>query len=136
MPGIRPYAEVVGQEDVSQALVGVAGPEGKPLTGKRLGDFRAGADEVGRYLLPLSEDGGLIAKVYALNGDSDCGEVLDAGHVVVPLDHLDGLDDNTLVRVGFRIDLTEEESRLLHDSGEPRRPLAPKPATRSDADSD
>jgi hypothetical protein len=135
MPVIKPYAEVVGQEDVSKELVGVPGPEGRPLTGKRLGAIRAGTDEAGRYLLPLSEDGGLIAKIYALTGDPGCGEVLDAGHVVVALDHLDGLDDNILVRVGFRVDLTKEESRLLHDAGEPRRPLTPKQATRSDADS-
>jgi hypothetical protein len=136
MPVITPYAEVVGQEDVSTKLVGVPGPEGKPFTGKHLAAIRAGTDEAGRYLLPLSEDGGLIAKIYALNEDPGCAEVLNAGHIAVPLDHLDGLDDNALVRVGFRVDLTPEESRLLHEAGEPRRPLASKQSTGNDTDPD
>jgi hypothetical protein len=112
MVSITPYAEVVGRERVARALVGVPGPDGTPLRGKPLGEPRAEADaDAGRYLLPLSgSSGDLIARMAELTGDADCREVLDAGHVAVSLDHLDGLDDGTRVGVGFRIDLTDEES--------------------------
>lgn len=92
MVSITPYTEVVGQERVARALVGVPGPDGTPPRGEPLGELRAEAD-AGRYLLPLSgSSGDLIARMAELTGDAGCRAVLDAGHVAVSLGHLDGLD--------------------------------------------
>jgi hypothetical protein len=116
MPVFTPYAEVIGQEKVSRKLVGAPDLDGRPLTGKRLGEFRAAADS-DTYLLPISErDKNLLQRIYDFTQDASCLEIKNNGYAAIPLEHLRDLDDETMVRVGYRLDFSREESRLLREN--------------------
>lgn len=121
MPVITPYAEVVGQEQVSKSLVGIPGFDGRPSTGKPLGEIRALATS-DTVLIPLSErvkeD---LQLLYELNQDVSCLEIKNQGYVPVSLEHLGDHDDETRVHVGYRISYSKEESHLLpKDPDHPR----------------
>jgi len=116
MPTVTPYAEIMGQENVSKALASVTDSEGMPLTGRRLGQIRVELTDGRVYLVPVAEKHhGMLRRLFELTQDSSCREIIDSGHVSVSLRHLDHLDDETRVRVGYRINTSSEESRLLRD---------------------
>jgi hypothetical protein len=113
MPTVTPYAEVLGQEKVSKSSVGIPHPDGLPLTGRPLGEFRAKADN-NTFLMPISErDKEELQLIYESNQDASCLELKDKGYVAVPLDHLRDLDDATRVRVGYEFRFSHEESDIL-----------------------
>jgi hypothetical protein len=120
MPVITPYAEVVGQEKVSRELVGIPDFDGRLPTGRPLGEFRAQATS-GTFLYPLSESVKEdLQLLYDLNQDVSCLELKNRGYILVSLEHLSDLDDETKVHVGYRISYSREESRLL--PGDPEHP--------------
>ena len=116
------YAEVVG-EDHPQRKAHLAGLTPKP--GAKLSEIlrsSGGTYETTVYLPPALRDD--LRRVGTLTSDPELLRLAEQTEVPLSLEHLRGLDGETLISYGARLQYENDEGRLIGDQGEvpdPRR---------------
>jgi hypothetical protein len=110
MAHLQSFAEVVGSEELSGFLNETGESPGRPLR-----EYVELSEGTYIYDVPFtSVDQQRLLSVSELASDQRLLEIASAGSVPVSLDHLRGRDaDQTLVRVGYMIDYSEDEARAL-----------------------
>lgn len=110
MAHLQSFAEIVGSADLSGSLNETGKSPGRPLR-----EYVELSEGTYIYDIPVtSVDQQRLQSVSELASDQRLVEIASAGSVPVSLEHLRGRDaDETLVRVGYMIDYSEDEARAL-----------------------
>lgn len=110
MAQLQSFAEVVGSEAVSGTLTQTGQSRGRPL--REYVNLSGGTYVYEVPVTPIDQQ--RLQRVSELADDQRLLGIAVAGLVTVSLEHLRAHDaDKTLVRVGYVIDYTEEETRTL-----------------------
>ena len=110
MARFQSFAEVVGSEELTAPLNETGKSPGRPLS-----EYIDLSDGSYLYEMPVtSTDQQRLRSLSELTGDRQFRDIATAGTVPISLEHLRDHDsDKTLVRVGYMIDYTHEESTAL-----------------------
>jgi hypothetical protein len=110
MARLQPYAEVVGAEELTGPLNATGMSPGRPL--REYVDMSRGTYVLDMPVPPV--DRHRLRKVAEMSGDASLQEIATAGTVSISLEHLRSHDtDKTRVRVGYKIDYSEDEVQEL-----------------------
>jgi hypothetical protein len=110
MARLRSFAEVVGSEELSGHLGETGSSPGRPLR-----EYIELADDAYIYKMPVPlVDRQRLDSVAKRIGNEGLRGIAALGSVPISLDHLRSRDpDNTLVRVGYTINYSQEEIQEL-----------------------
>lgn len=110
MARLQSYAEVVGAEELTAPLNATGMSPGRPL--REYVDLSGGTYVLDMPVPPADRQ--RLHKVAEFSGDTSLEEIATAGTVSISLEHLRNHDtDKTRVRVGYKIDYSEDEVREL-----------------------
>jgi hypothetical protein len=110
MARLQSYAEVVGAEELTGPLNATGMSPGRPL--REYVDLSRGTYVLDMPVPPVDRQ--RLHKVAELSGDASLQEIATAGTVSISLEHLRNHDtDKTRVRVGYKIDYSEDEVQEL-----------------------
>jgi hypothetical protein len=116
MPRIIPFAEVVGEEDVSAPIADArrerARKAGKPA-GRKFSELK-GTGGRPEEEIPLAEaDVAILIRLSEIFGDPAYERIAKRGSVTVPFGHLRNVASDTEIVCGYSIEYTFEESQAL-----------------------
>jgi hypothetical protein len=118
MARLQTFAEIVGSDELSSPLGETGRSPGRPLR-----EYIELADDAYVYNMPVpSVDRQRMHGIAKLDGNEGLRGIATVGSVPISLDHLRDSDpDKTLVRVGYKINYSQEEiEELKLDNSDPR----------------